>query len=70
MSRPTYLRFYLEHNDDDEITCVFCGLPRCEQGYLASGGGRKSFYGVHNSCGEKHMDKMKQTPKATAEGDG
>jgi hypothetical protein len=62
MSKPQQLKFWLEHNDDEDITCLFCGLPRCEQSFEAAGGGKRSFYGVHTSCAEKHMDK--QQPKA------
>jgi hypothetical protein len=60
-SKPTFIRFPLEPNDDEEITCVFCTMPRCDQAYRAAGGGKVSFYGVHNSCAEKHMDKLTKT---------
>jgi hypothetical protein len=61
MSKPTYLRFYLEHNEDEEITCLFCTLPRCDQSFTVSGGGKVSIIGVHNSCADKHMAKVTAT---------
>lgn len=62
MSKPTYLRFHLEHNEDAEITCLFCMLNACEQCFTVAGAGRASVIGVHNSCADKHMDKL-QAPK-------
>jgi hypothetical protein len=70
MSKPTYLRFYLEHNDDEELTCFFCSLPKCEQMFEARGGGQVKFVGVHNSCAEKHMDKILAAPKGSTNGVG
>lgn len=65
MSKPTYLRFYLEHNEDEELACFFCTLPRCEQRFSVSGGGQSKLVGVHNSCGDKHMDKIQSPTKVT-----
>jgi len=67
VSKPTYLRFHLEPNDDEEITCLFCNGPRCEQATRVSGGNRVTFYGVHNACAEKHMDKIHGPTKAAGE---
>lgn len=61
MSRPTLIKFYLEPNEDEEITCLFCGLFKCEQCFVASGGGQSRIIGVHNSCADKHTEK--QLPK-------
>ena len=58
MTRPTLIKFYLEPNDDEEITCLFCGHRKCEQSFMAGGGGRKNIYGVHNDCAENHMSKL------------
>ena len=58
MARPVFIRFDLEPNDDDEITCLFCGLRKCEQMIEARGGGRVSFIGIHNDCADKHMERM------------
>jgi hypothetical protein len=67
-TKPTLIKFYLEHNDDEEITCIFCSLPKCEQGFFAQGGGKMSFYGTHNSCAEKHHDRqLKETVKEKRE---
>jgi hypothetical protein len=63
-TRPTYLRFYLELNDDEELTCFFCTLPKCEQCFEVRGGGQRKLVGVHNDCADKHMDKMNATKEA------
>lgn len=60
-TRPTLLKFYLEPNDDDQLTCLFCTLPKCEQSFTVAGGGKVQIIGVHNDCGDKHMEK--QLPK-------
>jgi len=62
--KPTFIRFHLEHNDESEITCLFCGYPRCEQSFPCSGGGRMNIYGVHTECAEKHMAKLTQTKQS------
>ena len=60
-SKPTLIRFHLEHSDDEEITCFFCTLPRCDQSFTCAGWGGKKTVGVHNACADKHMDKMTTT---------
>lgn len=60
-SKPTYLRFHLDNNDEDEMTCFFCTLPKCEQSFEVIGGGGRKWVGVHTSCAEKHMLKMTNT---------
>ena len=64
MSRPTYIRFDLERNESgDEITCLFCGLTECEQGFFAFGLGKTVFNGVHDKCADRHMDKIRLPTK-------
>ena len=58
--KPTFIRFHLEHNDDEEVTCFFCKLPRCEQFFEVKGNERR-WVGVHSSCAEKHMEKLTNT---------
>lgn len=70
MPRPTYLRFYLELNDDQELSCLFCMLPGCEQRFPVAGGGRTSNIGVHDRCADNHNDKLQGPAKDTDEGVG
>jgi len=63
-SKPTFIRFHLEHNDDEEITCFCCSLPRCEQFFEVSGGNVRRWVGVHSTCVDKHMSKLTQTRSA------
>jgi hypothetical protein len=63
MSKPTFIRFNLEHNDEEEMTCFFCTLPKCDQCFVCAGGGGKKMVGVHDSCVEKHMEKQSQLAK-------
>ena len=63
MTRPTYLRLHLESNDDEEITCLFCGLRHCEQATMVKGGGRMSIIGVHTKCAESHMESLSKVKK-------
>jgi len=60
-NKPTFIRFHLEHNDDEEISCFFCTLPKCEQYFEVRGGNQRRWVGTHDSCAEKHMDKMTAT---------
>ena len=60
-TKPTYLRFHLENNDEDEMTCFFCTLPKCEQYFVCAGGGGKKMVGVHTACAEKHQKSLTST---------
>lgn len=62
MNKPTLIKFFLEHNEDEELTCFFCTLPKCEQRFEARGSGTARIIGVHNDCADKHIDR--QIPKA------
>jgi len=68
VTRPSYIRFHLEPIDDEELSCIFCGLPRCDQGFQAAGGGKRSIYGVHNTCVDRHMDKLLGVKPAESDG--
>jgi hypothetical protein len=57
----------LEPNDDEDLACFFCTLPRCEQRFPVAGGGQSKLVGVHNSCADKHMDKIHNPPKSPTE---
>ena len=61
MSKPTFLRFHLEHNDEEEMTCFFCDGPKCEQSFKHRAAGGMKMVGVHTSCAEKHQDKLTNT---------
>jgi hypothetical protein len=61
MSKPTIIKFYPEHNEDEELTCLFCTLPKCEQRIEVRGGGQVRILGIHNDCADKHEDR--QRPK-------
>ena len=52
------LKFWLEHNDDEELSCFFCTAPKCDQKFTASGAGTSRNIGVHKDCANKHEDKM------------
>lgn len=58
MTRPTLIKFFPQHNDDDELSCFFCTLPKCEQCFEVRGAGQSRLVGVHNDCCEKHEAKM------------
>lgn len=60
MSRPTFLRFHLENNEDEEITCFFCSVSKCEQFFEVLGNERR-WVGCHTSCAEKHMNRLTKT---------
>ena len=57
-ARPTIAKFYLDPNEDQEITCLFCSLPKCEQSFTVRGSGKASIIGVHNDCVEKHGERQ------------
>lgn len=59
--KPTFIRFNLGNNDEEEMTCFFCTLPKCEQYFTCAGGGGMKMVGVHTGCAEKHMDKLTNT---------
>lgn len=59
--RPTLLKFYLEPNDDETLTCLFCTLPKCELLIEARGGGKISWIGVHTECVNRHSERNTKT---------
>ena len=44
--------------DDDEITCLVCGLPKCDIESVIHGPGRLSVVGAHTHCAEKAWSTM------------
>lgn len=60
--KPTLLKFYLENNEDAEITCFFCKGARCEQSFTVRGGNELRIIGVHSECVERHLEKMTAKP--------
>lgn len=60
-----FVRFDLENNDleDDELTCVFCGLRKCDKLFVTKGGGRTTFYGIHDRCAEDHEERQREGKK-------
>ena len=57
MSRPTLIKFYLEHNEDEEITCFFCKRARCELSFVVYGDGETRIVGAHAECAEHHEER-------------
>jgi hypothetical protein len=62
--KPTFIHFNLGHNDEDEMSCFFCDGPKCEQTFTHRAAGGMKMVGVHNSCAEKHMDRLTQTKQS------
>lgn len=60
MPRPTLIKFYLESNEDNEITCFFCRGRRCEQSFTVHLGGEIRIIGVHNECADGYADRQAQ----------
>jgi hypothetical protein len=56
--KPTLLKFYLEHNEDEELTCFFCKTNSCEQSFTVGGSGEIRILGVHSKCVDKHLEKQ------------
>jgi len=54
MNKPTLIKFYTEHNDDEEITCFFCKRAKCEMSFIVYGEGVTSMVGAHIECIERH----------------
>lgn len=59
--KPTLLKFYLDNNGDEELTCFFCKANSCEQSFTVGGSGEIRILGVHSKCVDKHLEK--QAPK-------
>lgn len=59
--KPTLLKFYLQHNDDEELTCFFCGLHKCDQFFEARGDGKIQWIGVHSGCVDRHTERQTKT---------
>ena len=55
-TKPTLLKFFLEHNEDEEITCFFCKREKCEQSFTVRAGGEVRIIGVHNGCVDSHAE--------------
>lgn len=68
MSKPTFIRFNLENNEDEDLVCFLCGGPRCEQRFPVTGGGQGKLLGIHNACVDKHMGKLSHLPATEATG--
>lgn len=62
MTKPTLLKFYLDNNEDEEITCFFCKMNGCEQSFTVRGGNEIRIVGVHSKCVDKHLEKQTKTP--------
>jgi len=58
--KPQRLQFWLENNDEDEMTCFFCDGPKCEQRFMHRAAGGMKMVGVHTSCAEKHEERRQQ----------
>ena len=54
MNKPTLIKFYTEHNDDEEITCFFCKRAKCEMSFTVYGDGEMRIVGAHIECVERH----------------
>ncbi len=54
MPRPTIIKFYLEHSDDEEVTCFFCKGKKCELSFTIFGDGDRRMVGAHAECVERH----------------
>ena len=68
MPRPTIVKFYLEHNEDEEITCFVCRRARCELSFIVFGPDDITEKGAHIECVEHHDQrqhkKLEQAKKA------
>jgi hypothetical protein len=60
--RPTLLKFYLESNEDETLTCFFCRGKSCEQSFTAFGDGDRRTIGVHNECVDRHAARSSKIP--------
>lgn len=61
-----FIRFDLEPNDDDEITCLFCGLRKCDKLFETKGGGRRTLHGVHDRCADDHDERQRDRRKGSS----
>ena len=69
MARPTLLKFWLDDNDDETLTCFFCGTSDCEATFTVRGQGKAQIIGVHHKCVEKHQERhLERAVKGDAEG--
>jgi hypothetical protein len=59
--KPTFIRFHLEHNDEEEMSCFFCDGPKCEQHFTHRAAGGMKMVAVHTACATQHMDKLTNT---------
>jgi hypothetical protein len=37
-------------DEDNRMTCIYCGRDKCEFGIMGFGDGKTSMYGVHDKC--------------------
>jgi len=58
MTKPTLIKFFLEHNEDEEITCFFCKRAKCEQSFVVFGDGETRIVGAHSECAERHSERQ------------
>lgn len=58
MTKPTLLKFYLDANEAEELTCFFCKANSCEQSFTVGRAGEIRILGVHSKCVDKHLEKM------------
>jgi len=42
-------------NEDQTITCLICGIGKCELSFMTLGPTRRSWHGIHEKCAEPYI---------------